>query len=221
MRKYVVLVLGLALLLAMSAPAAFAVTTIYSQPWDGGSNLFASQNDTNGNGNFATTYDNFTLAAPAQVTDVHWVGGYFNPPNQSAITTWTVNFLADNAGQPGTILSSYTFSGTGNESFVSNVNGFPIYDYSVDLTSPFSAAAGTSYWLSVVPTLGFPPQWGWAAGTGGDGQGYQNFFGTLGPTSTDFAFSLTGVASVPAPPGLLLLASGVLGLTGLKRRFKR
>jgi hypothetical protein len=32
------------------------------QPWDGGANLFASQNDTNGNGNFATSYQQFTLA---------------------------------------------------------------------------------------------------------------------------------------------------------------
>jgi hypothetical protein len=55
--------------------------TLYSQPWDGGSNLFASQNDTpSGIGNFATAYDNFTLSSTSDVEDVEWTGGYFNPP---------------------------------------------------------------------------------------------------------------------------------------------
>ena len=54
-------------------------------PLDGGSNLFASQNDTvSGYGNYATTYQQFTLPTGPGFWDVesfHWVGGYFNPPN--------------------------------------------------------------------------------------------------------------------------------------------
>jgi len=34
-------------------------------PWDGSSNLFGSQNDTNGFGNFATVYQQFTLPSTA------------------------------------------------------------------------------------------------------------------------------------------------------------
>lgn len=51
--------------------------------WDGGSNLYASQNDTvSGFGNFATVYQQFTLPKGPALWDVesfHWVGGYFNP----------------------------------------------------------------------------------------------------------------------------------------------
>ncbi len=42
--------------------------------------LFASQNDNvNGFGNFATTYDTFTLSKTWDVESFHFVGGYFKP----------------------------------------------------------------------------------------------------------------------------------------------
>src|SRR5271166_5185298 len=73
---------------------------ITCQPWDGGSSLFASQNDTvNGFGNFATTYQQFTLpkyASDWSLESFHWVGGYFNPAVQAPITAWTLTFYNDN-----------------------------------------------------------------------------------------------------------------------------
>ena len=188
---------------------------IVCQPWDGGSNLFASQNDTNGNGNFATTYTQFTLpntASDWSLESFHWVGGYFNPPNQGPITAWTLTFYNNNGGIPGGAIATGNFAGTGNETFIGNVNGFPMYVYWLYFQD-FDVLSGT-YWASVVPDLGFPPQWGWATATGGNG--YQCFFGTCGATP-GLAFAIDGTPT-PEPGTLLMLATGVLGLAGTLRR---
>jgi hypothetical protein len=187
------------------------------QPWDGGSNLFASQNDTNGGGNFATSYQQFTLAKGASYYDVesfHWVGGYFNPPAQGPITAWTLNLYNDAGGVPGAEIATGYFPGAGGETFIGNVNGYPIYVYWVYFHS-FDMNPGT-YWASVVPDLGFPPQWGWATSTGTD-PGYQCFYGACGLTGSGFAYAVDG-RPIPEPGTMLMLASGVLGLAGTLRR---
>jgi hypothetical protein len=187
-------------------------------PWDGGANLSASQNDTNGNGNFATVYQQFSFSQTWDVESFHWVGGYFNPPAQGPITGWTLTFYDNNGGGgPGNPLATGFFAGTGNETFIANVGGFPIYGYSLFFNS-FDMAAGT-YWASVVPDLGFPPQWGWATATGGTGTGgWQCFFGACGATGTDFAFAIDGTAVTPEPGTLIMLGTGILGLAGTLRR---
>ena len=190
---------------------------IVCQPWDGGSNLFASQNDNvNGNGNFATTYTQFTLPkgqSDWSLESFHWIGGYFNPAVQGPITNWTLTFYNDNAGIPGNPIATGAFPGTGGETFIGNVNGFPIYVYWLYFKD-FDVLPGT-YWASVVPDLGFPPQWGWATATGGNG--YQCFFGACGATSIGMAYAIDGVPS-PEPGTLIMLGTGILGLAGTLRR---
>lgn len=206
---------GITVMPALAQVPCGVPNQITCQPWDGGSNLFASQNDTvSGFGNFATTYDQFTLTQTWDVESFHWVGGYFNPPNQGPITDWTLTFYDNAGGIPGAPIASGLFAGTGGETFIGNVNGFPIYDYSLNFGS-FDMGPGT-YWASVVPDLGFPPQWGWATGIGPD-LGYQCFFGTCGATSTSFAFALDG--TVPEPGTLSMLGMGILGLAGLRRKL--
>jgi hypothetical protein len=190
---------------------------LYNQAYDGSGGLLASQNDTSGTfGAFATTYDNFTLPNLSYVTGVAWTGGYFNPPTQGTITAFTLQFYSDNAGTPGPSVYSTFISGTAGETLL----GGAIYTYSATLGSAFTANAGTQYWLSIVPDLGFPPQWGWADGTGGDGAGYQVFFGAGAATANDMAFTLTGIAT-PEPFTFGLIGVGLAGIALAKFRRAR
>jgi hypothetical protein len=200
---------------AISAPAR-ADSILYNQPTDL-NGAYASQNDTSGgNGNFATSYDNFTLGTAATIDSVAWVGSYFNPPTPGTITSFAVSFYGDSSGTPGTLLATTNISGNANETFLAIDNGGdPAYTYSGSVT-PFSVAAGTQYWISIVPSIGFPPQWGWETGTGGDGAAYQVFFGAGSPLPNDLAFTL--FSTVPEPSTLVLGSIGALGLLGYARR---
>src|SRR5271165_4922545 len=99
-----------ALLLFVAVPSWAAQVLVYSQ----GPNyqdLYASQNDTSGFGANFTSYDNFTLGSAATITSVGWTGGYFNPQTAGTISSWTVAFYANNAGQPGGLITSFPISG--------------------------------------------------------------------------------------------------------------
>lgn len=226
MKRRTVTLVVLSLLLA-GADRASAAPIIYSQT----TNMFganASQNDTNVNGNYATVYDNFVLGVNSTVTDVHWTGSYFNPGTQGTITAFTIAFYADTLGQPGGTLLSQTVAGTAGETAIGpDFFGNPTFTYSLILPTSFLATGGTTYWLSIVASSGFPPQWGWeasGAGGGGDGKAYQDFFGTRTLLPGDFAFDLTGEptnAAVPEPVSLTLLGSGLVGLIGRRMRQRR
>lgn len=193
---------------------------LYSQPFADIGAVYASQNDTTGgNGNFATVYDNFTLGAASTITGIGFTGGYFNPPTPATITAFTLQIYADSGGAPGASLYSETVSGNANEVLFDCAQG-PDACGTYSAAASFAAAAGTQYWLSIVPDIGFPPQWGWAAGTGGDGAAYQVFFGTGNPIPSDLAFTLSGTAAAPEPAvwALMLVGFGGLGLAARARR---
>src|SRR5512140_2258591 len=103
---------------AVAAGSAQSAPVIWNQPGQApGGSIFASQNDTKvgGLGNYQTLFDDFTFAAGATVTDVHWTGGFFGSNEQSgAVTDFTISFWADNAGQPGALITSQNGFGTGS-----------------------------------------------------------------------------------------------------------
>jgi hypothetical protein len=184
---------------------------IYDQPYDGSNiaDAYASQNDSTigGFGDFAKAYDDFTLDSATAIGKVKWYGEFFSG-EPAPISNFLIQFWSDNSG-PNAELFSETILGNADETFVEKIGNFNLYKYGMDLSLPFKALAGTTYWLSIQPTLDYPPQWGWYQGKGGDGVAYQDFFGENGAIPKDLAFSL---ASVPEPITILLLSFGLIGL---------
>lgn len=212
--------------LALAASVAQANPVVFQQAWDGTTaNTQASQNDTNpqqGFGDFAKAYDNFSLATNTLVTDVHWTGGYFSPSQQSPISSFLIQIWSD-AGGPAAVLFSETVAGAPNETSLGTVGSVSVFSYDVDLSNGFVALAGTTYWLSIQANLAYPPQWGWATSTGGDGVAFQDFSGRPRTrVNTDLAFSLTGTAAtVPEPGTVALVALALLGTAVTSRRKLR
>src|SRR3954470_8191904 len=79
-----------ALMIAAGRAAGAKADGLFTQAWDAAGAAAASQNDiSGGNGNFATVYDNFTLASSATITGVAFTGVFFNPPTAAAISGFT------------------------------------------------------------------------------------------------------------------------------------
>ena len=191
---------------------------IYDQPYDGINiaDAYASQNDSasGGFGDFAKAYDDFTLDSATSIGKVKWYGEFFLneevfsvAPDPAPISNFLIQFWSDNSG-PNAELFSETILGNADETFVEKIGNFNLYKYGMDLSLPFKALAGTTYWLSIQPTLDYPPSWGWYQGKGGNREAYQDYILGDGPIPTDLAFSL---ASVPEPITILLLSFGLIG----------
>jgi hypothetical protein len=213
----------LATLACLAAPSAQGQATVFSQTTDK-SGGFASQNDTSGgHGNYATTYDNFALASSTSIGSLTWAGDFFNG-SPAEISAFTVSFYADNAGVPGSPLQTASILGKANEIADGNdLLGDPVFNYSAALPTAFAANGGTTYWMSIVANVGYPPQWLWENATGGDGRAYQTFTAGQEVLPNDMTFSLISAATVETPePGSLALLSGMAlsGFLCLKRRQK-
>lgn len=162
------------------------------------------------------TYDDFTLGTNAAMTEVRWRGGYTNfksGASESPVADFTISFYPsiaagsqpDITAQP---LAQYAVGGNAGETLAGTFSGTPMYDYAFVLPTTFNAVAGTKCWIqieasqSTTPFYGWPPDWGLALGTGGDGHYfYEVIGGTLGGGNLytsgtgDTAFTLLGPAT--------------------------
>jgi hypothetical protein len=210
-----------ALLFILAVPGWAGEVPIYIQNtnYNGGYN---SQNDTTigGFGNFATAYDNFTLLSAANINQVTWVGSYLPSPADpaGAISGFTVDFWGNSGNAPSSLLATYVVVGNAGETFLQDDNfGNPTYRYVLSLSSNFTAAAGTEYWLSIVPNLALPQLWAWEKSSQGDMNSYECYFGTCGNNPSDLAFGLYAL-QIPEPGSLALLVPGILGVAASLRR---
>ncbi|MCX6924668.1 MAG: hypothetical protein NT154_15855 [Verrucomicrobia bacterium] len=191
--------------------------TVFSQPHDGSGNIFKSSwYDPNGLDGDEYAYDEFTVSLNQPITKVRWRGGYTNYKSgagQSPVYDFTIDIYPSiPAGiQPDIIagpLVSYRVGGNAGETLAGTFGGTLMYDYEFVLPTTFNAVAGTKYWLKlyasqgVTPTYGWPPDWGFAGGTGGEGTRFDEITGGSMAGGTlyyiaagDVAFSLLG----PAP----------------------
>ncbi len=157
----------------------------------------------------AEVFDDFTLTGPATIRTVGWQGIYcVQTPNAAApaptATAFKVSFYPDLAGRPNVAApvqtATYTLAQTA-QTFDKNVSGltcgtatgttWPFYSYSVTLATPFVAAAGTKYWISVQAfTPSYDVYWGWRDGTPDNNSSLQLFQGTYTTYGFDRAYSL-------------------------------
>ncbi|MBS1721802.1 MAG: hypothetical protein JSS66_02220 [Armatimonadetes bacterium] len=125
-------------------------------------------------------YDSFVLPTDANITEVHWRGGYIYGALYGKVTDFSVYFYATNqtgfepyCGNPSideTIyLKRYFVGNNAGETPAGSFGGTPMYDYQFTFPTPFQATAGVKYWIRIEGYQSAVPDWGIAKGLGGDG----------------------------------------------------
>lgn len=157
----------------------------------------------------AQVFDDFTLTTTTAISTVGWQGIYCvqqanAPAPAPTASSFTVSFYSDASGRPNIAAplqrTTYSLANVG-ETFEKNVAGltcgsaanttWPFYRYSVALATPFSATAGTKYWISVQATTpSYAVYWGWRDGTPDNNSSLQLFQGTYTAYPVDRAYSL-------------------------------
>lgn len=160
---------------------ASAAVIVYSQP--PGTAGVLLQSSSNGTDYDQYVWDNFTLASSWAISEVRWRGGY-DPAkfgSGGAVTDFVVSIYASLAGgsQPDLAnrLAQFHTGGSAGETLAGTFGGTALFDYAFILPTPFQAAAGTIYWLQIQAPQSGIPDWGIAAGTGGDGKYFRRIAG--------------------------------------------
>ena len=203
-----------ALMLAWGTAATAAV--IYSNG-PTATNSFVSDPD------FPTfVSDDFTLAAGANViTGVQWKGLYAFTNTPQPVDIFTIQIFADIGGAPAVNpLHSLPVGNPGRTDTGINLGNFDLFAYSVDV-APIALAPGTPFWLSIFndTTGDANDNWFWgmqdAVGNSFE-RPDQNVAWIARANRQDF--QLSGPLAVSEPSVLALLAIGVIGLLGFRRK---
>ena len=187
--------LGLLTALVFSPAQA---TVVYDQPHNGTGTIYRScWSDPDGTPYDEFLWDSFQLASDQAITEIHWRGGhdpayaYWGGPVIDFRVKIFPNSIANQPDVVGGPLRQYQTGDTCGETLVGTFGGVAMYDYHFTLPAPFQAANGVRYWVQVIANQGWIPDWGFAAGSGGNGSHFRHL--TEGPyqsISGDVAFSL-------------------------------
>ena len=191
-------VLTLTLLAVLAAPAYS--DAIFQYPPTGTAEILPSAwVFENGSDADMYAYNDFTLATNQALTEVRWRGGYAYGAPYGHVFNFSIYFYESIAGGyqphcnnpqlPEIYLAAYAVGDAAGETLAGNFGGVAMYDYHYVLPTPFQATAGVKYWIRIEGYQNVYPDWGLAAGTGGDGQhfvfstGSAMFYFTSGDTS--------------------------------------
>lgn len=193
---------------APNAPTT-VIAVVYSQPADSsGSLLQSSWWDPNGSDYDQYVWDAFTLQATQVITEIQWRGGYDPAKFGSGgpVIDFSVAIYPSIAAgiQPDVVnppLVNYQAGDNAGETSAGTFGGTPMYNYHFILPTPFQANAGVKYWVQIEAWQHGIPDWGIAAGTGGDGK-YFRRIANVGDiyyqiVPGDSAFALLGPVSNP------------------------
>lgn len=170
-----------------------------------------------------TVADNFQLDQPAQVGSITWWGGYFNPAGPD---NFTLRFYADDSGQPGSVIQSYSIGTSATKIFTGGtLNGVAEIQYATDLGSPLSLQGSVHYWISIFNASG-PQTWLWENSSTKDGVQrsftdpvngpWEPVVDVLGQPIADTAFELHTPSPVPLQPTVFFMAFGLSSLLLLR-----
>jgi hypothetical protein len=178
---------------------------LYSQPPTSNGVLY--QSSRNGTDYDQYVWDNFAILSgqTISITEIKWRGGYdpLKFGSGGPVVAFRVAIYPSIAGgtQPDVTnppLVDYLTGGNAGETLVGTFGGTIMYDYTFVLPAPFHAMAGTKYWVQIEASQSGIPDWGIAAGTGGDGSHFRrtanagDVFYQIVPG--DAAFTLLGSA---------------------------
>ena len=120
-------------------------------------------------------WDNFRLTGGGRITEIRWRGAYDPTYNGSGglVRDFRIEFYGSAAldTQPDVAnspLKRYMVGGNAGETPIGPVGGVNMYEYSVTLTTPFTAAPNVKYWIQIEAYQWGVPDWSIARGTGGD-----------------------------------------------------
>jgi hypothetical protein len=189
-----------------SLPAsAAAALPVYNQPLGSLGTLYHSSLWDPVGGNYNQyVFDDFTLPAPQDISEITWYGG-FDPVYAGSggpVADFQVGIYPTAPGMSPDLskgpLVEYMTGGNAGQTAVGTFGGNLIYRYGFALPVSFHAAAGTRYWIQIEAFQHGLPDWCIAAGTGGDGYYFRRISDAFVQTLPgDAAFALLATPTLP------------------------
>lgn len=208
-------------------PAALSGAILLAQPVNPkGGIILSSERTPDGSDADQYAWDAFTFGQNQVITEITWTGAY-DPAwlgSGGGVDAFVVDIYASSAGglQPDIgrgAIAHHEISGNAGEAKAAVVAGVQTYRYGFVLPKPFEAGMQTKYWLQIEAQQPGSPDWGLAAGTGGDGVYFRRIPGqgeNYQLVSGDVAFALVGPGSAGARIYLPLVAAD-LSVAGYTR----